>query len=405
MTNRLITLLSLMALLGAANGHATAQDPRCNSAFDIVVQARERARPGLGRAELDRTLQMLKQANTMCDSYGDAWYYRYLYARQLGAEADAAYALRRAGLVGAEGLRRNDDPFAMVTAPAEVKLSPIVREKWALVVGIGKFQNPQINQLKYTAKDARDFDSWLKDPKSGRFKPDHVKLLIDEEATARRVQSEIEWLIKVAGPEDLVVIYLSSHGSARDDTKAEVNYIVTYDFDVDRLLTTSLPMVELRDKAAKLIDAQRLIFILDTCYSGAATLGGGFAGGERTIASGNGTRSNAPGAREVAMVGSGVSRDLIGRVGQRAGRVMITASQPDERSWESHELRNGIFTYYLLQALKQDNGMTPIADVYSFLRTKVSQHALKEKKASQVPMMEPGQLKADIRLGIPPQSK
>lgn len=410
MTSRVITALWLVTMLGVAGGRATAQDTRCNSAYDIVVQAREQARPDLSRAELDRIQGMLKQANTMCDSNGDAFYYRYLYSRQLYLHSrrssdkdDADYALRRAEKARAEGFRRKDDPFATVAQVEEVKLSPIVREKWALVVGVGKFQN-SIKPLQYTAKDAKDFDALLKDPKVGRFKPDHVRLLLDEQATAQRIQSEIEWLVKMAGPEDLVVIYLSSHGSARDDTKAEVNYIVTYDFDVDRLLTTSLPMVELLDKAAKLIDAQRVVVFLDTCYSGAATLAVGFTGGGSSRAAGSEPRSNTDGSREIAFAGLGVSRNLLSRVEQRAGRVVITASQPNERSWESKELGNGVFTYYLIQELKK-NSMTPIADVYRSLREQVAQRVRTEKKDSQVPMMAPDPLNADIRIGIPPQQE
>ena len=86
------------------------------------------------------------------------------------------------------------------------------------------------------------------------------------------------------------------------------------------------------------------------------------------------------------------------------GRVIITASQSNESSWESHELKNGIFTYYLIQALKQNNGLMPIGEVFIALRDQVSQRVSAEKNQIQRPMMEPPDTKLDIRIGVQPQS-
>jgi hypothetical protein len=90
-----------------------------------------------------------------------------------------------------------------------------VRDKWALIVGISNFQDSKLN-LKYPAKDAKDFNDYLL--KEGHFAADHVKLLTNEQATRANILSELgdKWLPRVANPDDLVVIYISSHGSASD---------------------------------------------------------------------------------------------------------------------------------------------------------------------------------------------
>jgi hypothetical protein len=379
-----------------------AQTERCDGAFDIVVQAREQARPDISREQVERVRAKLKMANSLCSSLGDGWYYRYLYSRKLGDKADADYALRQAQLFTAESLRRTDDPFAPVIAAKDVKLPPVVREKWALVIGIGQYQYPGIKKLNYTAKDAQDFSELLTNSNYGRFKKTNVTLLTNAEATTTRIKSEIEHLSEVAKPEDLVVIYISTHGSPRDLTTLDINYIVTYDTNPDRLYTTSLPMVTVLNDASKLIRAQRMAIFLDTCFSGAATLAGAFQG-EAASQSAGGARGAADGSKGINFTATVSSNTLSQAVGNGQGRVIITASQSNESSWESHELKNGIFTYYLIQALKQNNGLTPISEVFNSLRDQVSQRVRVEKNQIQRPKMEPPDTKLDIRVGVHPQ--
>ncbi len=407
MSKRTITalLIAVFFLSFRAAPPLSAQVEKCDSAYDMVVQAREQARSDIGREDAERFRSKLKTATSMCSSSGDAWYYRYLYSLRLGDKADADYALRQARRTNAEGLRRNDNPFAPVVAAKEVKLPPIVREKWALVVGVGQFQYPGVNPLKYTAKDAQDFAALLTNPNYGRFKKANVTLLVNADATTTRIKSEIERLSEVARPEDLVVIYISTHGSPRDLSALDVNYIVTYDTNPKRLYATSLPMVDVLRDANKMIPAQRVVAFLDTCFSGAATLAGAFLG-EGAPAASSDRIDGADGSRAMSFV-SGVSREMAARVTGGSGggsRVIISASQPSERSWESKELQNGIFTYYLIEALKRNAGMDPINKVFYSLQEQVSQRARLEKQQSQRPMMEPRETNADIRIGVPPQS-
>lgn len=395
------TTLWLVSLCAVA---ATAQTERCDSAFDIVVQAREQARPDISPEQAERMWSKLNTAARACGTSGDVWYYRYLYALRIGKQKDAEYALKQARLFNAIGLRRNDDPFTPVVAAKEIKLSPFVREKWALVVGIGQYQYPGIKPLKYPAKDAREFAALLTNPSYGRFKSSHVVLLTDAAATTNRIKSEIERLREVAGPEDLVVLYISTHGSPRDLSSLDVNYIVTHDTNPDRLWTTSLPMVEVVKDASRMIRAQRMVTFLDTCFSGAATLAGAFAN-ETAAPSARSTSGAAEGGKAIGFV-SGVSQQTLSQAVTTSGtaRVIISASQPNESSWESNTLQNGIFTYYLIQALKQNKGMLPIGEAFNFLQDQVAQRVRAEKNQIQRPMMEPRDTKVDIRIGVPPQA-
>jgi uncharacterized caspase-like protein len=417
-----LTLLAGLAVLTSVASSVLAQE-KCNYAADIVVQARELARPNAERSLIERHSRLLERATSQCQGDGDAWYYRYLYARQLGNSREAEFFHRRAEQFNSEALRRNEDPFAVSTTvstslskaePASsvnearktsTTISPYVREKWALVVGVSNFRDKNIPKLTYPAKDAKDFANLLQDPGYGRFKRENVALLTDEKATTVEIKRQIEELIRKAQPEDLVVFFLSSHGSPRQSSPTGVNYVVTHDTEVSSLYATSLSMVSIVDDLNKLIKAQRVVVFLDTCYSGAAGFAEGFS--NQRVAANTTLSNNSSGSKSLVVEGLGISADILSRIEQSVGRVIITASQPNEVSWESEKLKNGIFTYYLIEALKQSNGLAPIKDMFSYLSGAVTKRALEEKQQSQHPTLRTSEQfnQADIRIGVAVQTR
>lgn len=369
----ILLLYALTALWG--------QD-RCGTAKDMVVRVRERIDANLRPAEHESLLQLLKQATQICVGQGDAWYYRSLIERQQGKTQIADLSLERARTFGSEDAAMRLDPFAGTEATAEPALSA-VRRKYALVVGIGAFRDARIPALRFTAKDAEDMSALLRDPKVGRFDAGRVRLLTNERATMVNIKTELNWLARSAGPDDLVVIYLSSHGSPREMDTSGVNYVVMHDTDLsnqDSLYATSLPMIDLSDAVRTRIRARRVVVFLDTCYSG---------GGR-------------PGARDLRLeMGVGVSAEALRRIRQGVGRVVITASSADEKSWEQDTLRNGIFTWFLMDALRKSGGLTPIDEMFPSVRQKVSESVRKEKGAAQTPTMHRSDSGAGIVIGVP----
>ena len=106
-----------------------------------------------------------------------------------------------------------------------------VRDKWALVIGIGEFANPKIPRLKYATKDARDFYDYL--VKDAHFAPDHVRMLLDKDANQRRILSEFgsKFLARVVKPDDVVVIFFCTHGSPSQMDLIGLSFLVAYDSD------------------------------------------------------------------------------------------------------------------------------------------------------------------------------
>jgi hypothetical protein len=315
----------------------------------------------------------------MCHTLGDAWYYRSLVEEQLGR--DAEYAQGKAREYKSEAQAQGGNPFRLATSAGE-RISPTVRDKWALVIGVKEFADGRINPLKYTTKDAEEFAALLKNPDYGRFKEDHVQVLMDKKATTQAIKEKLNWLARSAKEDDMVVIYLSSHGSPGEMDTAGVSYVVTYNTDIknpDSLYATALPMVDIADAVRTRIKAQRAVVLLDTCHSGAAVQG----------------------ARALTAKDIGVSTNTLNRIRQGVGRVIIASSQANERSWESEDLKHGYFTYYLIEGLKQNNGLVSIEKVYSYLRDQVSRLvSQKQNGASQNPVLSKSEQMAEIIIGV-----
>jgi uncharacterized caspase-like protein len=400
-------LASLALLAGAAIACSTAraQGIRCGAGQDLIVQALERITPQSGNDAYTDALQLLKSALAECPELGDAWYYRGLVEKRLGHDALANYAMDKARFNGSEALDQGLNPLVLSTPASRgieaegvetpvpvappVKPGP-VQQKWALVVGIGHFTDAQIPQLNYTGSDATAFAAALKDPSIGGFPSDNVHVLTDDQATTKNIKEELNWIARHAEPNDLVVIYVATHGTPRTtDSAGGANYLVTYDTEVysggkldeDALYATAYPMVELADAVSTRMKALRTAVFLDTCYSGGA-------------AGDNGSQASAP------LANTAPSGAMLAHMSDGTGRIVMAASEVNEESLESSQLKHGYFTYYLLQALKTGKGQTPLSQVYSSVAQQVSQ-TVSSQGMHQHPVMNRSSSDADFALRTP----
>jgi uncharacterized caspase-like protein len=402
--------LALLAVIGCAC--ARAQDERCGAGKDLVVQALERVTPGSGDDDFEDALQLLKHAVATCSELGDAWYFRGLVEQRLGHANLAQYSMGKARMFGSDALRDEVNPFVLATPPARRALpggtrqagnaapsAPAVagpvQQKWALIVGISHFSDRAVPSLGYTTSDASAFAAELKDPTIGRFPAGNVRVLTDAQATTRNIKEQLNWIARNAAPNDMVVIYVATHGSPRElDSAGGANYIVTYDTEIknadtpdeDALYATALPMVELANAVATRMKALRTAVILDTCYSGGAVT-------NESKLMGKGLANSAPGQK------------TLDRMSEGTGRIVIAAASSDEESLESPELHHGYFTYFLLQALKDSKGQTPMGQLFATVAQQVSDRVTADGKKDgqtlgQHPVMSRSSDNADFALGI-----
>jgi len=389
-----LALLSSSVL--CAPMHAQA---RCGAGKDLVVQALERVQADSGTDQLEDADQLLKRAIELCSDLGEAWYYRSLVEARLGHAQVASYAMRQAQLFPSDALSQSLNPFVLATprargletpAPGQPpKPSGAPPQKWALVVGIASFQDKVIPPLSYTASDAKSFADLLLSPQYGQFKQENVHILLNDQATTRHIKEQLNWLARSAGPDDVVVVYIAAHGSPREVDTAGVSYIITNDTDigtdinkpdVDSLYATALPMVDVANAVATRVRAERTAIFLDTCYSGNATDKKLMLPG---IASGS------------------ISPATLDHIKQGSGRMIFTASGVNEESLESDAIKHGYFTYYLVQALQQQNGTIPLSQAFTYVQQHVHMRAETEAHAEQNPVLSRSESTTDFSIGTP----
>lgn len=396
----------LLFVLTAFAPFARAQGEKCGIAKDFEVQALEQLKTG-ANSEVEDGLQLLKHATETCASFGDGWYYRSLFERKLGQIPRANYSLDKAKLFGSDAMTNGANPFVLAAPmrPGETKLPPM-RNKWALVVGISQFSDSRLT-LQYTTKDAKDFAAALVDPGIGRFPAGNVHVLGDAQVSTRRFKEELNWLARSAEENDLVVVFVATHGTSRKEDTADVNYLVTSDTDLsspDSLFGSSVAMVELSDIIRTRVKARRTVILLDTCHSGGAM---------------NSTKERATGLVDFAPSG-----EAIDRIRQGVGRVILTSSQEEQFSYEGAPFQNGYFTHFLLEAMRQNNGMNSIQQQFDYVKEQLpkavaarlqSSRGVKLKNdgaapvasaagpgaQTQVPGLSISELGGDIVLGAP----
>jgi tetratricopeptide (TPR) repeat protein len=255
-----------------------------------------------------------------------------------------------------------------------VKLPPSAQDRgkdvYAVIIGIDKYQDSRIPPLRYAVNDARVFYDMLTDPQHRGVMPDHIQLLLGQEATDRTIKKAIgTWLRREAGEEDTVIIYYSGHGAP----EGEKTYWVTYNADIDDLYSTALSNNEIADMLAQ-IKSKRIITFLDSCYS------------EATVKRRDQTKN--------------VVTEIPLEKFTGEGRVVISASDGRQLSVELHEYQHGVFTYYLLKGLKREadannDGVVVVDEIWDYIKEQVPAAAQKAGNP-QTPVLQ-----GRITTGIP----
>lgn len=104
---------------------------------------------------------------------------------------------------------------------------------WALLVGIGTYADNPEQDRPDMILEVNDFRNLLL--QTPWWSADHIKMLTAENATIHNILAGLRWLKKVAGSNDIVVVYLSTHGfplgfdiPPKDEANGSDTALVTY---------------------------------------------------------------------------------------------------------------------------------------------------------------------------------
>jgi len=242
-----------------------------------------------------------------------------------------------------------------------VTRSKVRSEVWAAIIGINDYQNQGIPDLEYAVADAQAMYEYLQNHMN--ISPDHIFALYDESASKTEIEKILgDILPRKARPQDTVIIYYSGHGAPDHDPSSPdgdnvSKYLLASDTDPESMWATVVPMERIRSIFSR-IPSERVVFLADTCYSGAS--------GGKTLAMS--TRAS-------------LNDNFLDRLAAGRGRVIITASGAGELAREDENLGggHGVFTYYLLEGLKgaadaDGDKLITSGEAYEYVFKNVSRH-------------------------------
>jgi len=206
----------------------------------------------------------------------------------------------------------------------------LVMKKYALVVGISRYDDPEINDLSFAAKDAEAVAASL----SSHCGFDDVRTVTTDGAKEPRQENILDELHNLAPrltPEDMFLFYFAGHGIESDRGA----HLLTANSRIRSGLVemTSISASVLSDCLSH-IECSNRVLILDACRNNPRR--------------GKGDEAN--------VMSSRFSRDILA-VAETAAEGVIPATcvlfscKQGERAYEWPEAGHGAFTYYLLEGL------------------------------------------------------
>ncbi len=372
MTRREFVALGAAGVASAVSGlHGQTVSDRVGAAQDQVYQGLELLSSHSPPEQITRAVGFMNRALDQYPSLGDAHYYRSLCLKKIGQKPTQQVSdLRAAERYESEALRDKRDPFVLAVPKIYDNLNE-VGQKWALVVGISQFQPEHgPDNLAAADKDASALVATLRDANVGRFPEKNVFPLINADATTAAIKAKLNHIATKAKPEDIVLVYISTHGSSRTDDIKQVSYLYTYDTDVsskDQIFGTALPMVDVAAIIRTRCTAQRTVVIFDTCHSGSA------AGSDA------------------------LSSEDMDRLRDGAGRYVLSSCEPNQSAYETGG--HGCFTASFLRFFQDRQGCVRMSDLFTSVQKDVSSTVNQKFHQAQTPVMTRSEHAAEIILG------
>ncbi|MCC6805813.1 MAG: caspase family protein [Deltaproteobacteria bacterium] len=244
---------------------------------------------------------------------------------------------------GRESLREAIDITS--DAPASPKL-------YVLGIGVSDYVDASM-RLTYAAKDAKDLATAF-GAAGKKYASVQSELILDREVTKERVASARSFLEK-ATPNDTVVIFVAGHGLLSDSLEF---YFATADVDFAAPAVRGLPYAAIEGLLDG-IAAHRKLLLVDTCHSGEVDTDQKLTDAPAGSAAISGVKLVSRGLRRVGkpVAGLGASlellRELFADTRRGTGAVAISSASGFEQALESDALKNGVFTYALLEGLRE----------------------------------------------------
>jgi hypothetical protein len=255
------------------------------------------------------------------------------------------------------------EPVELRIKQAAIDTRPFLH---VLAVGIGRYDDAEIPQLRYPAKDARDMAAVFMGQRDDLYRAVDARVLTDQEAGRAAILADLQRLEQRTREEDTAVVFLAGHGTNDPDG---TYYFLPYGARTDK--STLLSGTDLQEALRKI--RGRVILLLDTCHSGGVL-------GRRSL-----TR----------LINEMITENRI---------VVFAASTGEQTSQESTAWRNGAFTKALSEALRgaadyQPDGILMLSEIETWVGLRVKELT----QGSQTPALAKPNATPDYQVAALPE--
>ena len=216
----------------------------------------------------------------------------------------------------------------------------------ALIIGISKYDhNNKFQDLEFCENNANEVYNILKD--QGYDIPANAMLVGREEWSKMRDEIIKFFTDRTLKPEDTLFFYFSGHGYL--DRNTGRMYLSTSEIHPARPQSRGIPFDELTTYL-NLSCSERIIAVLDCCYSGALEVHSGGKEEEDEY-------MKAEKGEEIAsLANTNIARTVERLIKSEQGKCVLASSLEEQRSFGMKDQPYSLFTYFLIQGLKGANG-------------------------------------------------
>ncbi len=274
-------------------------------------------------------------------------------------------------------------------APVAAGPLPKPARVWAVIAGISDFKpasqrvGQKINDLPGVRKDVTTLEKLLRE----RGVPaSQMTVLVDSQATSGEFRDALRRVQQSAGPDDLLIVAISSHGSAANGLSG-YGLPLFHDFD-PRNKATTVDFWEIQSAMLN-VKARQVIWLVDTCHSGGATVGllGGSADATSRSAVVEVGKSGARGLTREKVAEAVFNPAPVSQVFAESRRhvAIMSAATPAQYAME-HGDRGGLFTQSLADAIRTSPADATVQQLFARVQSKVVEEA-RRMKADQSPVL------------------
>jgi ankyrin repeat protein len=251
---------------------------------------------------------------------------------------------------------------------SDIDVLPAVKAKthkrsFAIVIGVENYRQ-KLPKADFATQDANLVFDYL--TKVMGYPEENIVKIANEHATKSDFEKYFEkWLPNNIEQGGSVFIYYSGHGAPNPKTGDA--YLVPYDGDPAFIDETGYSLKRMYTTLGKL-PVKEVIVVLDSCFSG--------AGGRSVLAKG---------ARPIVL---SIENPIL----LSKNMTVLSASAGDQTSSTYDEKGHGLFTYFLLKGIKnqdvvKQDGSIDIRSLFDYIKPQVSSIARKKYNNEQTPQL------------------